>query len=319
MADRILESRQELQRGFEERAASLEQTQEVLSANEERFFALLDNTHDHIYFKDLESRFLLLSHSQAQRFGKDKPDDFIGKSDFDIFSDEHASLAYRDEQEIIKTGKPVINKIERETWLDGSLSWVSTSKLPLRNKAGEIVGTFGISRDITETMLLQQELEESESYGRNVLNSIQTGFFVIDVQTQEILDVNRAAEIMLGADRGAMIGQPCSKFIVVDADHPIFQENGHGLHNVEHFYRRANGTLMPVLRSSVQINRHGKPHLLDSFVDISEIREMEKSILEAKEIVEATNLELHNPSSTPTRWRARRRLPTRPRANSWPT
>ena len=84
-----------------------------------------------------------------QSFGLITPREAIGKTDFNFFTEEHARLAYNDEQTIIQSGKPLI-KEEKQTWIDRSDTWVSTIKLPLLNNEGDIVGTFGISRDITE-------------------------------------------------------------------------------------------------------------------------------------------------------------------------
>jgi PAS domain S-box-containing protein len=111
--------------------------------------AMLDHSDDSIYFKDLQSRFLRCSAAQMQSFQTRGMGDVIGKTDHDFFSSEHANAALQDEQRIIRTGEPMVGKVEKETWLDGRITWALTSKMPLRNEAGEIVGTFGISKDIT--------------------------------------------------------------------------------------------------------------------------------------------------------------------------
>ena len=120
---------------------------------------LLDNSPDHIYFKDGESRFLKCSRTLCQRLGLDNPDDIIGKNDFDLFNEEHARPAFDDEQRIIRTGDPVIGKVEYEAWKNGEESWVLTTKMPFRDKSGAIVGTFGISKDITALKKAQAELD----------------------------------------------------------------------------------------------------------------------------------------------------------------
>lgn len=112
--------------------------------------AMMDNIPDNIYFKDREGRFVMASLSSARWYGLEAAEEVIGKTDFDIFSPAHAKAAFDDEQHIINTGEAVIGKEEQESWGDGHTTWVSTSKMPLYDKRGEIVGTFGISRDITD-------------------------------------------------------------------------------------------------------------------------------------------------------------------------
>lgn len=112
--------------------------------------AIMDNIPDAIYLKDLNSRFLIINKGCAEKHGFISPEDAIGKTDFDSFSEEHARQAFKDEQNIIKTGKPIINIVEKETWADKEDRWVSTTKIPVFNKKGSIVGTFGITRDITD-------------------------------------------------------------------------------------------------------------------------------------------------------------------------
>ncbi len=132
--------------------------EEKLKHERDLLNSLLDNSPDHIYFKDRESRFTRVNTAQAKLLGCSKPADIIGKTDFDFFSEEHAGEAYRDEQRVITTGEPIINKEERETWPDGRVTWVSTTKMPIRDVNGNIIGTFGISRDITEKMRAEEEI-----------------------------------------------------------------------------------------------------------------------------------------------------------------
>jgi diguanylate cyclase (GGDEF)-like protein/PAS domain S-box-containing protein len=115
---------------------------------------------DKIYFKDRQSRFIFVSKGQAKDFGARKADDLVGTTDFDHFSMEHASQAYRDEKRIIKTGQPIIEIVEKETWPDGTVNWVSSSKYPLRNRQGRIIGTWGISRDVSALKNAEDALEK---------------------------------------------------------------------------------------------------------------------------------------------------------------
>jgi len=138
---------------------------------------LINNIPVHIYIKDCESRFIMVDKGSAQSFGLNDPEQVVGKTDFDFFSHEHAQQAYEDEQLIIRTGVP-INKEEKETWTDRPDTWVSTSKLPLYDKNEKIIGTFGISMDITE---LKQKEEKIITTNRELekLNSEKDKLFSI--------------------------------------------------------------------------------------------------------------------------------------------
>jgi PAS domain S-box-containing protein len=114
------------------------------------FRMLMESTTDMIYFKDLDSRIILLNRSTALWYGMSDPLDAVGKSDYDFFTEDHARSAQNDEQKIIAAGEPLAGVEKRETRPDGRETWVSTTKFPLRNREGRVIGTFGISRDITE-------------------------------------------------------------------------------------------------------------------------------------------------------------------------
>ncbi|MEQ8583454.1 MAG: methyl-accepting chemotaxis protein [Marinoscillum sp.] len=136
--------------------------------------ALLDNMPDFIYFKDTQGHFMRVSESMAPNFGVKDVSEITGKTDFDFFG-EHAKKAFNDEQNIIKTGVPLLNQIEREDKKDGTTSFVSTTKLPLKDQEGKIVGTFGISRDITDLKLAQIKSEEQEVELENLQRLVKSG------------------------------------------------------------------------------------------------------------------------------------------------
>lgn len=120
--------------------------------------ALLDSSPDQIYFKDRQSRFIRVSATQARRFGLSDPTQVIGKTDFDFFAESHASEAFADEQHILSTGEPILGKEERETTVGRPDSWVLTDKMPLLDERGQMVGTFGVSRDITSAKQADEQL-----------------------------------------------------------------------------------------------------------------------------------------------------------------
>jgi len=123
---------------------------------------LLDNLMGHlpdsIYFKDLDSRFIRVNTGLTQKFGLENPEDVIGLTDADFFSHEHYRAARADELKVLETGEAILGIVEREVWADGRETWCSTSKLPLRDERGKIIGTFGVSRDITQQKKAEEDL-----------------------------------------------------------------------------------------------------------------------------------------------------------------
>ncbi|MBI9050206.1 MAG: PAS domain S-box protein [Anaerolineaceae bacterium] len=140
---------------------SLRQSIKALEKERSLLQTLIDSSADMIYFKDHKSRFIRISQSQANRFGLVDVAQAEGKTDFDFFSKEHALNAFTDEQNIIQTGNPIIDIEEEEVWPDGHKNWVSSTKMPFYNEDGQIIGTFGISHDITERKTMENKLRDS--------------------------------------------------------------------------------------------------------------------------------------------------------------
>jgi phosphoserine phosphatase RsbU/P len=134
------------------------QTELALAKERSLLTTLMENLPYNIYFKDLESRFIAASRALAELHGRKDPSELIGLTDRDLFSSEHAEGALADERKIIRTGEPIIDYEEKETWPDRADTWVSTTKMPLRDAQGNIIGTFGISRDITEKKRAAEKL-----------------------------------------------------------------------------------------------------------------------------------------------------------------
>ncbi len=132
--------------------------EEDLAFERDLLRSLLDNVPDRVYFKDTSCRFLRCSLAMAQRLGLKDPAAVVGKTDFDFHPYELAQQFFEDEQRIILTGEPMINKAERQVSVSGDEIWASVTKVPLKNRHGQVTGIIGISRDITTLKKTEKEL-----------------------------------------------------------------------------------------------------------------------------------------------------------------
>lgn len=110
-----------------------------------------------VFFKDLQGRFIRVSPACAALTGR-TPEEMVGLTDFDLTDRAHALELLTDEQRIIATGEPLIDKAEVDRLVDRLGTWVETSKFPLRDADGTIVGTFGSTRDVTRQGRAEQEV-----------------------------------------------------------------------------------------------------------------------------------------------------------------
>jgi len=166
-AEEMRAQEEEMRQNMEELEATQEQMhrsvtelgtlKETLEKEKYLLDSLMDNIPDSIYFKDRTSKFIRVSKYLASHFGGNV-EALIGKSDFDFQDKARAQEAYDDELNIMTTRKPKIDYIEKEVLTDGSEHWVSTTKMPLVNSKGEVVGTFGISRDVTRLKKLENDV-----------------------------------------------------------------------------------------------------------------------------------------------------------------
>ena len=183
------------------------QTELILAKEQYLMNTLMENLPNNIYFKDAESRFIRINKAHAQFFGLNDPAEAVGKTDSDFFTGEHAKQAYEDEQNIIRTGQ-MLTLEEKETYHDRPDTWVSTIKMPLKDKTGKIIGTFGISRDITEHKLAEEAFRKLSLRQEAILTSVPE--IIMEIDKNKIFTwVNQSGIKFFGED---IIGKETSIF-----------------------------------------------------------------------------------------------------------
>jgi PAS domain S-box-containing protein len=179
---------------------------------EHYFDMLMANVPANIYFKDRESRFLRVNQSMATYVGKGHPEDLVGKSDHDLFGKEHADQARADELKIVKTGLSINGLVERENFPNGKSGWVLTNKMPFRDHEGHIIGTFGMSSDVSELVETQHNLERERNMLRSLIDGFPDKIFARDLE-RHYLVVNKAMADWVGVKSpDEMIGKTPAEY-----------------------------------------------------------------------------------------------------------
>lgn len=261
---------------------------------------LLQNIPDAIYFKDLQSRFIKVSQEMNQIHGFEDPDALIGKTDFDLFSEAHAQATYDDEQAIIRTGAPLIGKLEKEILPDGTVRWLSTTKIPLRDRRNQIIGTMGMSRFITELKEAQEQLARESQLLNTVIDHAHAGIFVKDTDGRYLI-VNKNHVDCLGATSiDDVLGKTLYDFFDQTEADQTHQEDvnimqtGKGIEYLIDQRIRAEGSDLWLLSSKVPFyNKDGVcMGLVGISQDISNQKEVEFKLKAAIQTLKETQLQL---------------------------
>lgn len=269
--------------------------EQSLAHERDLFNILMENITDAIYFKNKKGEFIRVNTPMARRFGARGTEDMIGKTDFDFFAKSHAKEAWEDEQQIMETGQPIINKEEKEIWPNGDITWALTTKMPLRNPRGEVIGTFGVSKDITKLKKYSKIIEEKKKYFEALFNSSMNGILSLN-EKSEVLDVNQAFESMFGYTKKELLGR--------DID-PLLSGSEEMLKQAKQITKAIQSgerVVLETVRSKksgekIDVKIYGSPIMLNGkkigvlgiYHDITERKEYERQLKEAKEKAEEAN------------------------------
>ena len=192
--------------------AQRQQAEAELAYERDLLQALMDNSPDYVFFKDTESRFIRTNRAHSQLLGLDYPNQAMGKTDFDFFSEEYARQFYDEEQQIMVSGQPIVAREWKVPSDDGQMIWLSEHKIPLMDENGEVIGLLGISRDITERMQAERALQESERRYRTLIENQGEGIGIVD-EEERFTFANPAAHELFGLSPGELVGRNLSEFV----------------------------------------------------------------------------------------------------------
>jgi PAS domain S-box-containing protein len=184
--------------------------------------ALIDCLPDNLWVKDVKSRFVICNQATATRMGFAASADLIGKTDLELLSPQIANKSYANEQNIVRSGQPMIDMEECVFGASRDKTWILTTKAPLRNDRNEIFGVAGASRDITKRKLAEIEAIRERDRFRAIFDAATDGIFISDPATGRFTEVNDAGARMFGYDKVDLIG--CDFGQVSSGIHPYTLE-----------------------------------------------------------------------------------------------
>lgn len=181
--------------------AELDHTIQTLSRDRDLIGALMENIPDQIYFKDLQSRFVRVSKGVTRTLGAKSEKDIVGKDDRAFFPESDAAAFRADDESVMASGKTLVDRIESGT-VNGQMTWMSTTKAPVYDASGNVVGLVGISRDITDRKHTEEALEHERDLLRALMDNVPDRIYFKDSDGR-FLRVNRA----MASDPESLVGK----------------------------------------------------------------------------------------------------------------
>ena len=185
---------------------------------------LIDNLPDVIYVKDLEGCKVLANVADLRNMGKQSEAEVLGKNDFEIFPEEIARKFIEDDQQVIKTGKPVLNREEYFIDSNGEKKWLLTTKLPLRDENGDITGLLGIGRDITEMVQTHEVLQKEKNLLRTLIDNLPDLIFFKDTKGHYMLNNSAHLKYLGAKSQEEVLGKTTFDFNPIEIAEQYFQE-----------------------------------------------------------------------------------------------
>ncbi|MGB6678782.1 MAG: response regulator [Terriglobales bacterium] len=275
--------------------------EEALSQERSILRSLIDNVPNFLYVKDRQAKFVVANLYCARQLGLDRPEDLLGKSDFDLYPQPLAAGFYKDDQDVILSGEPLLNREEVVVDHHGNSICVLSTKVPIRGNRGQITGIAGVGIDITEQKRAGAELRDSRELFMLLLDSIPEAVYGIDLK-DNCTFCNPACVRLLGfQEAGDLLGnnmhdlahyaRPDGTLYPVEECH-IYEafRRGHGTHRDDEVLWRSDHTSFPVEYWSHPMYRDGAIiGTVVTFVNITERKQAEQILRETSEAAEAAS------------------------------
>jgi len=254
----------------------------ALQALNRDFLTLLESTTDFIYFKDKDSRIRFCSQTLAKITGHSSWREMIGKHDKEIFPENLARIYYEEELPIFQDGIPILNRIDPFIDENGKPGWVSTNKWPVFDDEGKnVVGVFGISRNISEFKHAEIALRESEQRFRNMFHKHSSIMLLVAPNSGEIVDANHAAANFYGYSKDELCCMKINQLNTLPEEEIRGEWQMAMEEKRNHFvfpHRLANGETRTVEVYSTPIDDSGRELLFSIIYDITERKTTEDAL-----------------------------------------
>ena len=262
--------------------------EEALESERTLLRNLIDNVPDRIYAKDSEGRFIICNEAMIRRMGKTSMTEIMGKSDFDLLPLEMAQRFHDDEQAIIQSGIPMINREEPLATEGGTITrWNLATKVPLLDKQGNRIGIVGVGREITDRKQAEQKLRESEKKYRDLNDFLPIPVYEMDLEAN-VTYVNRAIYETFGGTEEDLKARFNALQILSPGNIEKGISNiqrmlqGEKIEDSEYMVKRFDGSVFPAIVVSSVIYENNKPvGFRGAIIDITDRKEAEQKLRDA--------------------------------------